>query len=402
MPGAAGAEAAKVSHLLFADDLTLLALSEECMARLLDALAAFCVDKGMTVNVAKTKAVVFSASTRPALAPCFKFMVEEIEVVPEFTFLGLSFAARMTFPRMAQRWEGPLRGGCAKAYALAKDRNVHHNPHVMLVLLQTFGFPCMMYGCQVWGAAYLSESLTFTAVVLAARASTFGNMCVLSPNPLVQLAVRGEVALVSGGKKQSWLAKVHSALSTLPGLRAEFVSREGRPQSVAVNAVEQAWCRRWDAQWADVIGEPRDEEVAGRSLVVYKSHFRRRVAPSAFARPQYLSSTDVPWRAVRALAQLRLGAHPLRSVLAARGPNPMPYSERVCQRCSAAWPGCGVDDEYHLLFECECTQPVRDCRAQFLASLSDWTVRGLVCHPALKSTAAFVHDCLCRARLHAP
>ncbi len=161
VPGAAGPCAGRVSHLMFADALTLLALPEECMSRMLQALAAYCADKGMMVHVAK--GVVFSGSTLPPPPTRLQFMGEDIEMVEEFTYLGLPFSSRLTFPRMAQRWEGPLCGVRAEAYALAKDRGVHHNPHAFLSLLQTFGFPCMMYGCQIWGAAFLGEPMLFTA-----------------------------------------------------------------------------------------------------------------------------------------------------------------------------------------------------------------------------------------------
>ncbi len=148
VPGAAGPGEGALSHLLFADDLTLVSRSEACMARLLDELDAYCRDKGMRVNVLKTKAVRFAAGAPRAVPPVSTFAGEAIESVEEFMYLGLLFRSRLSFTRMAQRWEGPLRGGCAKAFSLAREQGV---PHAVLVLLQTFGFSCMMYMAVVGG-----------------------------------------------------------------------------------------------------------------------------------------------------------------------------------------------------------------------------------------------------------
>jgi hypothetical protein len=431
--GAAGPGGGSVSHLLFADDLTLVALNKECMNRMLEALAVFCADKGMVVNVAKTKAVLFSASTRAVPTPSLVYKGEEVEFVREFMYLGLPFSANMSFTRMAERWEGPLRGGCAKASALARDRGVHRNLHAALLLLQTFGFPCMMYGCQIWGACFLSAVKLFTSPLQRIHAQAvrrvfglrqgvahrvllqeagvrplqsywlsaclkFWNVCVDDVNPLVQVAVRGEAQLLSrlqGARRKSWLSMVTAAVEEL-GADVQFVSDEGGPVKVDKEAVERAWNERWSQQWADVGTDPRAEEVESRRLVVYKAHFLLN-PPSAFTCPAYLSTTNVSWCAVRALAQFRMGMAPLRTITGVREEEAVAFRDRVCLRCPAGHPTLGIDDEQHLLFECAATHAVRMDHIGFLSTLPQRNVRDLMAHQDLSAVADFVADCVHRA-----
>lgn len=50
------------------------------------------------------------------------------------------------------------------------------------------------------------------------------------------------------------------------------------------------------------------------------------------------------------LARLRLGSHYLKCVTGAwQKPQPLPYHERICDSCGAG----AVQDEYHLIFECQ-------------------------------------------------
>jgi hypothetical protein len=72
--------------LLFADDLALTSESEVGLQQQLDALQQFCAERGLTVNVKKTKVMVFNF-----VDPCQKFVFEGdiIERVHTFNYLGI-------------------------------------------------------------------------------------------------------------------------------------------------------------------------------------------------------------------------------------------------------------------------------------------------------------------------
>jgi hypothetical protein len=75
----------------------------------------------------------------------------------------------------------------------------------------------------------------------------------------------------------------------------------------------------------------------------------------------YLHSPPSRSRQVKQMARLRLGSHGLEVEWGRR--SAVVWQDRHCTRCSQAHLntlGCKVDDEYHLLFECEGTTAVRN------------------------------------------
>ena len=72
--------------LLYADDLAILSHSQEGLQCLMDALLAFGHTKRLTVNIEKTKAMVFS---RKATSLLLTYQGQQIEQVSQFRYLGL-------------------------------------------------------------------------------------------------------------------------------------------------------------------------------------------------------------------------------------------------------------------------------------------------------------------------
>ncbi len=72
--------------LLFVDDLTLMSESEVGLQQQLNVLQQFCVERGLIVNVKKTKVMVFNF-----IDPCQEFVFEgdAIEHVQTFKYMGI-------------------------------------------------------------------------------------------------------------------------------------------------------------------------------------------------------------------------------------------------------------------------------------------------------------------------
>lgn len=73
--------------LLFADDIALLSSSPEGLQRQLDALALFCDLRKLTVNLSKTKVIVFNG-TKKSQDLQFLFKGETVEITNSYTYLG--------------------------------------------------------------------------------------------------------------------------------------------------------------------------------------------------------------------------------------------------------------------------------------------------------------------------
>jgi hypothetical protein len=88
-----------ISLLLFVDDLVLLASTPEGLQRQIDALANFCDLRQLTVNLGKTKVLIFNASKSSLTDLHFYYRGAEIEITTTYTYLGVQF----TGPRFSMR-----------------------------------------------------------------------------------------------------------------------------------------------------------------------------------------------------------------------------------------------------------------------------------------------------------
>ena len=74
-----------INNLLYADDTVLFAKSEKGLQKLLDKLAEYCQNFGITVNVQKTKIVIFRKGVR-IREHNFMYSNNEIEIVNSFVY----------------------------------------------------------------------------------------------------------------------------------------------------------------------------------------------------------------------------------------------------------------------------------------------------------------------------
>ncbi|MCO5609097.1 hypothetical protein L7F22_063319 [Adiantum nelumboides] len=102
--GGAGADLSgtQVHIMLYADDIVLLAESQEDLQLHIQALSSFCTQRGVTVNLGKTKVLIFHTSGIVRRRSAFPFGTSQIEVVESYVYLGITFTARAGRFSMAQ------------------------------------------------------------------------------------------------------------------------------------------------------------------------------------------------------------------------------------------------------------------------------------------------------------
>ena len=83
----------KVTHLLWADDLVLLALNRNSLQTMINELHSFCAEWGLKVNIKKTAVLVFNASGRKLLESTgLVYGSMMIPSVREYCYLGTTFS----------------------------------------------------------------------------------------------------------------------------------------------------------------------------------------------------------------------------------------------------------------------------------------------------------------------
>ena len=123
-------------------------------------------------------------------------------------------------------------------------------------------------------------------------------------------------------------------------------------------------------------------EGVGRKHLTYFAWFKPTQPHTV---PAYLRLDQERHKQIKQLARFRLSCHKLRVELDRHRPNPqhvpnappgvpnppprVPWQERTCTRCSAAHLAslaCAVDDEHHMIFECERFEALRNEAVEFV------------------------------------
>ena len=136
-----------ISHLLWADDLVLLALSPKALQDNINILLKFCQLMGLEINIDKTKIVTFHPARSKSYPEQFFLGNQLIKNTDKYCYLGIifhsngSFAAANTELRAkAMRALYGLKGGIIKD-ALS--------PRSLFILFDSLIKPILLYGCQV-------------------------------------------------------------------------------------------------------------------------------------------------------------------------------------------------------------------------------------------------------------
>jgi hypothetical protein len=293
-------------------------------------------------------------------------------------------------------------------------------PHALLRLIETFVRPQALYACQVWGSNFLFPNQVnacalqpvytgFLKHLLQVKKSvandivfsevnqkplqyfwlkacvTFWNACLASNSPLLKRVVHSDAVLASGRvpSRACWSFQFQAAVRKY--CADECLLRDGVVQTLDLQNILKGWQDKYDATWADLPDNPRDTGCLKRKRATYKAWFKD---PKGFL-PRYLGAgNDLNKKVVHDMARFRVGNHGLRVEKGHFTSPALPYTDRICLRCSK-----GVDDEHHLVFDCDSTQHLRnDVRYSHLFNTAD--LRDFMNQQDWKGVACFISACM--------
>ena len=164
----------KLLLLLYADDIVLFAYSSDELQSLLETLQNYCIRWKLTVNTSKTKIVIFRKGGRLPRDLRFIYNGEEIEIVKQFSYLGIVFTGGS-----CHETQKTLAGQALKAiFAMNKYlyKFTHLKPSHILDLFDKLISPILNYGSEVWGfykaPAIEAVHLQFCKKLLSVKQST--------------------------------------------------------------------------------------------------------------------------------------------------------------------------------------------------------------------------------------
>ena len=136
----------KLFVLLYADDGVLLAKTSTGLQSGLDILYRYCTQWKFTLNVTKTKILVFRAKGKLSFNDKWYYSGNELEIVDFFPYLGMVFSYTQTQFVSAQQGRKTMFSLRSKL-----KRFVNINSVVYCDLFDKMVMPVLSYGCEIWG-----------------------------------------------------------------------------------------------------------------------------------------------------------------------------------------------------------------------------------------------------------
>ncbi|KAJ9529181.1 hypothetical protein QJQ45_007858 [Haematococcus lacustris] len=370
-----------VTHFMYADDLTLVSTSSHGLQGLVCQLQGFADRKHLTINVGKSKVMVFNGNSQTA-APSIRYKHEILPVVREFKYFSMHFNPSATPAFAATHMRAGMFLAMRQACKRAREYGVQHDPYALCHLIRAFVLPLGLYGSQVWGTAFLGHGLQLFNPVqtrmlgflrLAARvrssvsglmvlhelgqlplqlywlraACKFWNTAKLSHSDLLMRVIKADVEL--GRRCQAnWSAQFQLAARELMG--GEFTLS---PDMVlGTKAMEVKWLERWGRRWVGFEGDPRLPETVQRCS--YAAWFKHGDGIGINHMAPHLLNRQLSTEVRTSLTRFRLCNSGL-GVEKARFEG-VPFIDRTCTRCTEGV----VDDAMHFIFECTATSSIRE------------------------------------------
>jgi len=144
--------------LLYADDTIVMAESAEQLQLALNAVYNYCNDWKLTVNTQKTQIVIFS-KRRVENYPAFLFGHATIDVVDDYTYLGVTFSFNGKYDKAMAKQINIARK--ALFSLISKSRKLHLPVDIQIELFHQLVVPILLYGSEVWGFSNLSHIEVF-------------------------------------------------------------------------------------------------------------------------------------------------------------------------------------------------------------------------------------------------
>ena len=135
--------------LLYADDLVIISKTHVGLQKLMDRLETFSQERGLTVNITKTKVVVFGSRT------CLKKPITlnemPIEQVESFKYLGLEFHQNCSFKLATDKLLASARRATFYVHSRCSALRIT-DPRLKCQLFDVLVYPMLSYGCEAISA----------------------------------------------------------------------------------------------------------------------------------------------------------------------------------------------------------------------------------------------------------
>ena len=349
----------KIFILLYADDTVILSENRHDLQEALNAFEQYCEDWKLTVNVEKTKVLIF-ANGKLSKHDKYFFKGKLLEIVKEYKYLGIFFSKSGSFAKTKQY----LSDQATKAMfsLLRKIRHLNLPIPMQIDLFNKTVKPILLYGSEIHGSGNIDVlervQLKFLKYILNLKASTPSFM-VYGETGATPLAVDIKTRIISFWTKLTDIEQNHSKTSTKMYMVLRSLYEQNKCKSIWLENVQtlinengfgNIWVnqynfnRKWFQQafkqktkdqylqtWSGLV----NSASSGNNYKIYKDSFKQS---------DYFSFLNN--KQIRILTAYRARNHKL-PIEVGRWRS-IPINQRTCQLCNK-----DLGDEFHFLLACE-------------------------------------------------
>ena len=347
----------KLVILLFADDTVLFSNNKDDLQHMLNLFEHYCDEWKLTVNISKTKILIFT-SGRYAQNLHFFFKGTEIEKVTEYKYLGIFLSKSGSYLNCKKHIAEQANN--AMFSLLRKIRVLHLPIDMQIELFNKLIKPILLYGCEIWAFGNLDiierVQLKFLKLILKLKKSTPSYM-VYGESGAYPLKVDIQARIVSfwtnlldfnSGKLSSMIYKVIHILSEQGKCKSNWL--ENVKNVVTNNGYANVWLSQscLNKQWFRLSFKQKVKDQflqQWNSLINSSSSgITYKIFKNQFEINNYFSILNNTQS--RILTAFRTWNHRLPIELGRW--NNKPISERTCHLCKT-----DSGDEFHYLFNCK-------------------------------------------------
>lgn len=150
LPGGLEVAGVNVKLLLYADDIVILSDSPVDLQNMIDSLHAYCATWSLSVNLSKSKVMIFRKSPRLAQNLNWHYGMETIEIVNSYTYLGVDLTYNLSFNKHLQNKLSASKISISSTWSKYIS-NTKISSNNKFKIFNAASKSIMLYAAQVWG-----------------------------------------------------------------------------------------------------------------------------------------------------------------------------------------------------------------------------------------------------------
>jgi len=158
-----GTENVRVTHMLYADDLTLLSNEPGALQTMLSRLTVYARKKHLVINTLKSEVVHFNS--KGINLPVFTIGSDTLAHKDSFKYLGMMFYRTLNMAKSAENASRAMLTSAYRIRRFVREHTLADRPHASLWLAKTYVIPAGMYASQVWGTGFMQAGKEFSSAL---------------------------------------------------------------------------------------------------------------------------------------------------------------------------------------------------------------------------------------------